>query len=386
MLLSVVVPWHRGFSSKSLAVAASLALLACLTKTYFVLGFLLVCAYVLLFVSLRRAVEAAVFFAVLGTLSVVALSMIFPIYSSAVFFSTLNFATGPGYAGGAYAGRQLALFAIWYAPAGAVGLGWAARRVLDYSPSPALPAPSGFGGRWRGVRRDPFLFAFVGASAAIYVSLGRNRGSYMAYLVHLMLPFLLLYVADPLARARPPARRLYQLLILANVLLLAARYGRAADLDASRAAWGRLTEIVDSSERLLNNAPLVSLLVERRRIVYDSGHSQFFRLGARRPGILGQLLAEDTTITNRDRDYREELARAVAAKAFDSIVVTVGGHRLVMETLIRNHYRETERLQVTLPLASQSRILVVYRPLPEAGAASIATEKGSGGAGDGIGR
>ena len=386
MLLSVVVPWHRGFSSRSLAASAGLAMLACLTKTYFVVGFPFVCAYAFLFVSRRRAVEAAVLFAALGTLSVVALEMLLPTYASTVFFSTANFASGPGYAGGVYAVRQLARFAIWYAPAGAVGVVWAVGRILDHSRSPALAASRSLGSRWRSLPADPFLFAFVGASAVVYASLGRNRGSYMAYLVHLMLPFLLLYVAEPLAHARPRARRLSQLLILANVLLLTGRYGRPVDLNASRPAWIRLTEIVDSSERLFNNAPLVSLLVERRRIVYDSGHSQYFRLGAPRPGILGRILATDTGIADRDRAYREELARAVEAKAFDDIVVTLEGSRLVKETLIRNHYREAERLEVTLPIAAQGWTLVVYRPLPEPGTASITTGKGSDGAHEATGR
>ncbi len=363
MLLSVVVPWHRGFSSRSLAASAGLAMLACLTKTYFVVGFPFVCAYVFLFVSRRRAVEAAVLFAALGTLTVVALEMLLPIYASTVFFSTANFASGPGYAGGVYAVRQLARFAIWYAPAGVVGVVWAVGRILDHSRSPALAASRSLGSRWRGLPADPFLFAFVGASAVVYASLGRNGGSYMAYLVHLMLPFLLLYVAEPLAHARPRARRLYQLLILANVLLLTGRYGRPVDLNASRPAWIRLAEIVGSSERLFNSPILVSMLVAKHRPVYDSGHSQYFGLGALRPGIFGRFLAEDTRVSDRHREYREELGRAVETGAFDAIVVTRREHQLLSPTLLRRHYRVAERLEVHMPLAAQTWDLTVYRPI-----------------------
>ena len=139
MLLSIVIPWHRGYSARSLTASAGLAVLALLAKAYFIVGFPLVCAYVFLSVSRRRALGAALFFAGLTTLSVVVLDILLPLYSSATFFSTFNFASGPGFGGRARATAQLATFATWYAPAVGLGLGWALLGLLDCARSFALP-------------------------------------------------------------------------------------------------------------------------------------------------------------------------------------------------------------------------------------------------------
>ena len=179
-LTVLLVPWHFRFGTGSLVFALLCGLLSFYAKQYFVLGMAILCLYLFLCVSMRRALLLGVAYA---TLLLVSLSVVH--YTSPYYLDNTLFAPAAAARGlqtwhilglqvrfylGTYAGLLIAMSIagfLWVRNAGA------RRESVTGSGSMAL-AKRGLRGPLLTIPVDYWWFCLFWATAAFVVSLGRN--------------------------------------------------------------------------------------------------------------------------------------------------------------------------------------------------------------------
>jgi len=323
-LASVYIPWSRGFSNRSLAVALVLGVLAFYAKQYCVAGLGYVALYMFLAVSKRRAVlfGLASAAAMLASLAVV-------VYTSPYFLDNTVLAinaTTKRFASWATLWQQLTEFAALYLPLWAAlalllggalwrrlrsGVGSGQARAGGYLNLTDLEAPL--------LRRAPdFLWLCCACSVLITIaSLGRNPGNHLTYMFQLITPFLVAGTMALLSRAG-------RLQWLGTALMLGTLYSAYAVLPKDFAVddrpWQQVRKIVAENQTIYAPPIVLQELVSAGRPVYFNGGTSYFRpTGEHLPSLFPR--EPELTVDHIWERYVNEMHDMIRNQAFDVVML-----------------------------------------------------------------
>ena len=321
-LAGLIVPWWRGFSNGSLLFALLCGLLAFYAKQYFILNMAILCLYLFLFVSMRRALILGVMYALALVLSLVLVHQSSPYYLDNTLFAPSAAISGLQHWDilllqlrlylHTYAGLLIVLLLVF--------IGWLARfdarSVL--STVEATPRASHWPGSLFKHPVDFFAFCLFWATLIIVFWLGRNPGNYMTYLFQLMSPFLLIGGFTVVAGASGKARLALPLLLLSFYQSWSILH---KDFSADMNAWARVDGMVAASDEVLASQMLVATLLKHDKKVYQDGHTFYLPLAVNKPKWMLKELEQDRVGTVW-AEYIDELYGKIKRKEFDLILVS----------------------------------------------------------------
>lgn len=166
---------------------------------------------------------------------------------------------------------------------------------------------------------DVSVVALVTSTAAIVLLLGQSIGQFMTYFYHLLTPFILIISLKYLERRRNSFILLIgSLLIFSNLLFFILKFILTLpEIPNDRDTWQKLKTIISQHENVYNSPATAHILVRQGKIIYDNGHSEFFKLGlidnAKWPLVSGA--------NEYYQGYLEWIDQQISEKKFDLIIV-----------------------------------------------------------------
>jgi hypothetical protein len=319
-LACLIIPWLYCFNTASLGIALVCGLLSFYTKQYFILCMPILCLYVFLYVSMKRALALGFCFALTLSASLVLVHFSSPYYLDNTLFApaaAINILQSSnilfmqlGLYLRIYMGLLLVLALV-------VIMALRQRGWRVFLPS-ITPARKGWTGPALLHGADFFWFSLFWTSMIIVVWLGRNPGNYMTYLFQLMSPFLLIAGLSAIARAqlRP--------WIVAPLLLLNCYQSWALlhkDFSVDMENWRRIEALIESSDEVLATQMLVMAQLERGKPVFQNGHTTYFPLASSKPDWLRKDKLEERVETVWE-DYLTLMYRKIELREFDYVLVS----------------------------------------------------------------
>ncbi len=323
-LAGLLLPWRYNFSSASLVFALVCGLLAFYTKQYFVLGMAILCLYLFLFVSIRRALLLGTAFAVLLLASLAVVHLSSPYYLDNTLFAPANAISG--LQTWEILAMQLRFYLSVYAALLVLmlllGLLWANRPDagwrLRHAFASLRPAAKGWGGPLLAHRVDYFWFCLIWTTATIVLWLGRNPGNWMTYLFQLMSPFLLLAGFGLIARSTAKCWWVVPLLLVTFYRSYAILH---RDFSVDMESWRKVEQMIARSDEVLATQMLVMTLLQYEKPVFQDGHTFYFPLAAAKPVLFRQAREEDR-VEAVWNEYMTGLYRKIERREFDLVLVS----------------------------------------------------------------
>lgn len=375
LYLSIIyLPWKHRYSNASLALACVLAVLVFYVKQYFILAMAMLCLYLFVYQSMRRALLLGCAFALLlaGSLLLVYLTSPYyldnTLFSPAAAFSLLRMAS--------IAHLQFSAFAGLYWPLLLILLLWMTWRIYLQGWQQALrdllAAWRPRSGAQAGDRRI-FWFCLAWSSLVVFFYLGRNPGNYLSYLFQLISPFLIISFFSLLALEK-------KLAILAPLVVVCFYQVYALlpdDFSTTGENWRRVDQLVADNEDILASQMLVATLLKHGRAVEQDGHTFYFPLAVNKPKFLLKANPEDRVEAVWE-EYITGIYRKIEAAEYDLIMVTpwdgngIFNHNpppfsdLGGMAFLRKYYYldETLALSMTERHGGRTHSLRIWRPLP----------------------
>lgn len=323
-LLILYLPLRLGFSNASLGLVCVLAVLVFFAKQYFILSMAMLCLYLFLYVSMRRALLLGCAYALLllGSLALVHLSSPYyldnTLFAPAVAMTRLQMPE--------VARLQFVAFFNLYWPLLLIITGWAVlqireagwrlafARIADFFRPGAASIP-----RENAHRATHFFgFCLLWSSLVVFFYLGRNPGNYLTYLFQLMSPCLLIVCFTLLSQASSRLRLLAPLVLVCFYQVYALL---PQDFSTTEENWARVDSLISEHEDILASQMLVANLLKHGREVAQDGHTFYFPLAQNKPEIFVKTRPEDRVAMVWE-DYLTELYRRIEAGGYQLIMVT----------------------------------------------------------------
>jgi hypothetical protein len=382
-LLVLYFPWRHGFSSRSLGVACVLGVLAFYAKQYFILSMAMLCLYLFLYVSVRRALLLGFIYALLllGSLALVHQSSPYyldnTVFSPAVAVTRLQMPS--------VARMQFAAFFYLYWPLLLIMACWGMLRVREAGWRQALmaviarnrPGSAGSAPGEACASTHFFGFCLVWASLVVFFYLGRNPGNYLTYLFQLMSPMLLVVSFCLLSERNSKLRFLAPLVLVCFYQVYALL---PDDFSTTEENWARVEELVSEHENILASQMLVATLLKYQREVEQDGHTFYFPLAENKPTVFAKRRAEDR-VGAVWKEYMTSVYKKIETGGYDLIMVTVWDGNGIFKnnsppfsdmdgmTFLKKYYYldETVALSMTDRHGGGTYALRIWRPKPGLG-------------------
>jgi len=269
--------------------------------------------------------------------------------------------------------RQLRQFAVEFLPIIAAGLillivRLAARRTEAQS-GPSIVTWDDLRVPAKPLLQRPmhyFAWASLCVLLAFVLILGPHPENYMNYLYQLLLPMLLLWLAEALPRQQTLMAAVSALLLL-NLMLFSLARLAPADLQqptGSAEAWTALYRHLDTCEAPLNSPTTAAYLIQHDKWPIDSGHTEYF-FGARPYPGMSWLGPEPEVIDGIGLDFVRELRAAVAHGDFDCIMLTRHSAWPRNLPLERGGYKLADSVIVAMPQTDQTWQIDIWLPVTE---------------------
>ncbi len=342
-LLILYLPWRHDFSTASLAWACVLAVLAFYAKQYFILAMALLCLYMFLYESRKRALMLGVCYASLLLTSVWWVDYTSPYYLDNTFFSPMIAADR--LQNSAIAILQYTEFLRLYWPLLIISV--LCGRALAGKPASSYPSTRFF---W---------FCLLCAALVLAFSLARNPGNYMTYLFQLLTPALLIGCFGLLSRQQSDIKALAPLVLICFYQAYALL---PKDFSTTEENWQRVDQLISENDQMLTSQMLVATLLKHGKAVEQDGHTFYFPLAADKSPI---FIKEDPTLRVDAiwHNYISSIYRKIEAQQYDLIMVTSWDFRGIFvnnpppfsdldgKTFLKQYYAVDE----TLPLSMTER-------------------------------
>ena len=350
-LLSVYIPFFLNYSWASLLISLICGLLAFYTKMYFVLGIPIICAYLLMFRSPKKAFILGAAFLLILLVSAIAVNHYMICYFNDTFYT--QFQGANSFDGGMkHSNAQMKEFyRIHHLLFYLLGIsmvvclfGW----IKNYK---------NFSFKYKG---NLNLFSLFIATLVIYFMMGRSNGQWMAYLFQLMSPFFILCVLNAASHQK-------FLIFLSMPFILLALMGLKHDLSnnpyTSDDNWIALRKLVAENKNILNSPLIVPFLIEYQRPVYDSGQSQFAIVGCGRQHLNTKLFPFQPEIAARFTDYAQQVHAMIREKKFDMLILTAPSFNSPLAPSdTKLYYKDIETFRVRLIHSDEVLDMVVSVP------------------------
>ena len=323
-LLILYLPWRYRFSAPSLALACLLGVLVFYAKQYFILAMAMLCLYLFLYVSMRRALLLGFSYALLLTGSLFLVHLSSPYYLDNTLFSPAVAMTRLQMP--AVAHLQFTEFLLLYWPLLALVGVWAWLQARERGWRAALSQLAhSYRPRWAGEMVQEkyaathfFWFCLVWASLVVFFYLGRNPGNYLTYLFQLMSPCLLIASFSLFSRADAQLRILTPLVLVCFYQVYALL---PDDFSTTGENWQRVDQLISENEEILASQMLVASLLKHQRRVEQDGHTFYFPLAVNKPAYFVKERRQDRVAAVWE-DYVTSLYRKIEGGRYDLIMVT----------------------------------------------------------------
>jgi hypothetical protein len=377
-LSAITVPWVNGFSTRSLAVAIVLGMLAFYTKQYFVACLGYVALYMFLAVSKKRAVYFGVVATAVFVVTLLAVCFTSPYYLEATFFAVRG-----GYrmaASGEYVITQLQEYAQIYLPLLLVLIGAIAIRC--YAGTRDTQSPEG-SAAWQNTLnfgdfdkpllqlRLNYIWFCLGCSLLIFVLvLGKNRGNHLTYLFQLVSPFLLVglfALISDMPKVRWPFRVLIVLAFYNSYTML------PRDFSVEDEGWQRIRSEIAEADDIYASTLVLEDIVEKGVPIYLSGGTRYFIFGGEKPDFLKKANEQEDVLAVWE-GFVAQIQRKIANQEFDLLLIdsmmnlpeSLLNAEVNTKALLREHYQLSARVKLPLMerLGGGSFRVQVWKPIP----------------------
>lgn len=338
-LVSVFSPSLFGYSKKSLLLSILCGVLGFYTKPYFVLSLGYVAFYLFVFVSKKKGLFYSVAAGFSLLFSCVIVDLLFETYFLHIFFNNKNIAGNSL----DYATRQLSVFFhIFWVPGliALVGM-FISVGAIKHEGAHFLQKIDllKFNRPLLAINFPFSLACFFLSCVLIYWKLGRHSGSYMVYLLHLILPFFLLFAYSFTKSSKIPFFVLMPLVIY----LVYRVYVFAFPFPPSRHChqeWEKLSQFITSHTNILHTPMVTPLLIQEQKNIYDSGLTQFFPFSYHSEGIFDLFLPSNQRMKHIWTEYNESINERVRHQKFDLLVLP----STLISTAITPYYEYLETI------------------------------------------
>ncbi|MCK5580077.1 MAG: hypothetical protein KAJ18_02255 [Candidatus Omnitrophica bacterium] len=359
-LVALFLPWKHQYSWKSLWASILISLVAFYTKPYFVFALPYLTFFLFFFVSKKKGIIYGFVSLFLLTGSIVVMNHYFDAYFNNIIFVHTN-ATNDFLV---FCHEQFVRFFKYHS-----GLFLILFGILGVSAFQGIRKVCREGNVFSDVKqkirhavnfsgfRKPFLnspgdlalFCMLFSTAVLYFRLGRNNGAWMWYFFHLLTPFVILVVCG-LMKKYERWQLLFLPFLIFNLLFVSYEHDLGAYLrenDFDLKGWESVTEQIKTYKNVLNSPFIAPLLVHEGMPVYDSGLTEYFKMGAYRHSM-SWLFPKDGRVTYRHYKYRDEIKEMIKAKKFDLAFVTYRGSNFIPQMLPK-YYRQIGGIKLPAP-------------------------------------
>jgi len=284
MLLSIYVPWKTNFTTKSLMFCIIVGILAFFTKIYFIIGSICVAVYLIIFRSRREAIIFSLSLSLITIFAIITVVKFFDFYFEDTIL--VSYLGGKTSASWRHLVMQVLYFIKLYSGLFIVMTLIIIKKFqLLNNDIPSLIR--GFCSNFKktrelitnNLRRDYFFRVCFVISCTLMIFLGRNSWAFFSYFAQLILPFMLIVFIDQFSK-NFISKKIAGLFLIATLIMIACVYPNNTDFYKSynKQNFLSLNEIVQTHNTMYNSPSLVSLFLEHKKDITDSGQLEYFKL------------------------------------------------------------------------------------------------------------
>ena len=341
MLAAVCIAYFDQYRWRSLILSAFLSILAFYTKLYFLMGGVILAAYLFLFIDRKKGLLFGMIFAGLLSISIFVMNKCFETYFSSTFFVALNSADFDW----GYLGQQIKMF------------GYVNRNFLI--PWMLVMVVVCFK-KYKECKMFMHVhtFCFLFTALVMGIRMGGGRGQFMAYYVQLIAPWLIICALIQINRFQWS-----RILCIILTVIVYCSLNYSFDWSAKDTqAWEEVRALVKEHKDILNTPIVVSFLVDNHSPIYDDGGMEFSKYGTARDGIWGKFLKPYVPLYFRNIEFFQQMQRDVMNKKFDLILITPWSHLLFPE--MQGSYSLLNKYSLRIPHVNEVHELFVLVPKP----------------------
>lgn len=298
-LLGLYIAYVNNFSRTSLILSYIIGILGVLTKTYYLLLYLFILAYLYLFRSFKKGIEQTIIVGVLIVGAFIIVDKILPVYWTNTYFSALNSIPFTP----EHFRKRLFLFFLVYS---GVFISLLINLLKSQKESRKMS--------------DFFNFCILASSFVFVVKLGGNAGAGYSYYFELISPFLLPFVGKLASQASDKRYIISHALITLNILALIYFFHMPFNKNDYSAEWENARKLIASHTNIIAPNALATLIQEENKTLYDSGNTEFFKYGWERTSFYKLFLKPDLRAKQIAVDYQSKIDDMVANQKFDLII------------------------------------------------------------------
>ena len=357
-MLTILVPFLKGFDRTSLLLSILFSVAAFHSKAYFVLGFGVVASYLFLFVSKKTGLFYSALFLILVAISFLAARLIFPLYILDTIIANIS-NTDRSFA---HLVAQLAQLWAYFFPVLLSFLFF-----LIFGKEKVDPAGRAFN-IWdleQPLLRPSLNYLFYSSMCALLaflLFLGSHIGSYLNYVYQLILPLFFCWVFSEV-----DLRKKISIPLVIAVLFNLFFWGKdmiSPQMLEQRDSreWARLYSYVQSSSNILNSPVITSKMIELGLNPLDSGQTSYFYSVEPYPNnaIFGPSYE---TFHADGLRYIKFIDNSVEKQKFDLVVTTAEKSTFYHAKLIEKFYVPVDEIKVDMPQTGQQWTVLLWRPL-----------------------
>ena len=367
-LISIFIPFIYKFNTVSLIISGIIGILSFQTKAYFVLGSILLCIYLFLFVSKKKALWYFCWIGFLFICSIVILNHFFEMY----FVNTLlnnTLKTSRNYA---HLVKQCVKFIRDYwgllivgIPAFVVNLSQynfkhlgRGRIVLGDIKKPALE-----------INIDFLYFYLLIFSLLVLIIFGVHSGTFQVYFYQLLTPFFVMVIFRYINK-----QQMQNLLILFSLItLMTQSFENISPLfkAQNQSDWAKLESEIIHAKNILNSPVDMSLLLKYNKEISISGMTQYFFLF---PSYSFILYPDNSDMKKIGDNYISNLYNKIRNKDYDFLETIENANYepfLIGEKLnppgsdinfIKQYYHKVKTLELPMPLTNENWVIGIWKP------------------------
>ena len=365
---AIYLPMRYQYRYKSLIASSLLSVFAFDTKPYFILALGIVLTYLFLFVSKRKG-----YIYLLGSLAVLLITILLVNHFFECYFldTVLNNISIAG-RNTRFMLMQLQFFMVLYLPIWIIILVVALSPTYSRHPNNSFQPMKNFFQN-QGVAPDilhgdkPFFqfhidlawYSFLISTLAIILILGKHQNTYIAYLLQIMSPFLIVG-----ALSHFNFKRAFSILavplILVNLYIICIWILYPNNPQSYQKGWNQLEQVISGTNKILNSPAIAPLLIQMNKPIVDSGQSDFYYQTLPYPKTI--LAPAYNTVKQRGIDYQNQIISEINAKGFEKIIVTIDNSHLVPWAAIQQKYQYQETISLGMPQTGQVWNVEVWIP------------------------
>jgi len=361
-LLSVFIPWFKNYSPMSLGISLAAGILAFYTKPYFILGLPFLTCYLFLFISKKKGIIFGAGWGIVLLISIFMMKNICEAYFSNTFFVNLYGADTSL----THCVKQFSIFIHQNLEMLEILIFGTFLQVFhifkkDKKPSNTFPQINlrNFKNPLISFPFDLSLFCLIFSTALIYFKLGRHGGSWMAYLFHLMSPFFIIIVFTSLKKDF--WRILAIPLIAINIHTVSSHHFKIK-AEESLKHWETVRDLVSKHKNIFNSPTIVSLLLEQKKPIYDSGLTECFHIGEAKDSILNPIFLKEDRVAEVNLEFRRKIQYKITHKEFDMLMITKNWYVQLPPNETKKHYKFLGTISIEMPYFPQSWTLGIWMP------------------------